>query len=484
MPATASSIAAPGTVPYAEPHFPQLATVIALLYLAQVARGITSRLFYAGLLGEIAVGVIFGPVAKILEESWMETFLLVGYIGLVLIVFEGGLTMQPSSFVPQLPLACVTALVGVLAPIALTFGLYHGYGYPTIDAFAAGSALASTSLGTTFFVLRAAGPELGVSAVGEILKGAALIDDVIALVLLATIEPLASNGGDTSDLGWTVGRPIVTSLAMAVVTPVAAVWIFVPIFRWRRLSGWVARGGHNAELFLGVAVLSAFLAIADYAGTTMLLGAFLAGYFLSALPAPGSAVSFVACWDAYLLPIHEHIFVPLFFISIGFSIPFLQLWTGKRIWRGIVYAILMTIGKLLAGLPVLIPSAEENGDTALDSRPPPSIPSNTFAEKATSDSVEPRGVTRGSLFLNETLPAAAFVGMALVARGEIGVLVLQVARSASADSTSPVLGEEAYLTGLWAVALCTIAGPIAFGFLVKRYGETIKRGPWGILANA
>lgn len=67
MPATASSIAAPGTVPYAEPHFPQLATVIAVLYLAQVARGVASRLFYAGLLGEIAVGVIFGPVAKILE---------------------------------------------------------------------------------------------------------------------------------------------------------------------------------------------------------------------------------------------------------------------------------------------------------------------------------------------------------------------------------------------------------------------------------
>lgn len=430
----------------------------------------------------------------------METFLLVGYIGLVLIVFEGGLTMQPSSFVPQLPLACVTALVGVLAPIALTFGLYHGYGYPTIDAFAAGSALASTSLGTTFFVLRAAGPELGVSKVGEILKGAALIDDVIALVLLATIEPLASDGGDTSDLGWTVGRPIVASLAMAVVTPVAAIWIFGPVFRWRRLSDWVARGGHNAELFLGVAVLSAFLAIADYAGTTMLLGAFLAGYFLSALPAPGSAVSFVACWDAYLLPIHEHILVPLFFISIGFSIPFLQLWTGKRIWRGIVYAILMTIGKLLAGLPVLIvglikdrhasgglfvrSSKPEDGGAALDSKSPPPIPSNTFAEKATSDNFEPRGVTRGSLFRNETLPAAAFVGMALVARGEIGVLVLQVARSASADSTSPVLGEEAYLTGLWAVALCTIAGPIAFGFLVKRYGETIKRGPWGILANA
>lgn len=132
--------------------------------------------------------------------------------------------------------------------------------------------------------------------------------------------------------------------------------------------------------------------------------------------------------------------MPLFFISIGFSIPFLQLWTGKRIWRGIVYALLMTIGKLFAGLPVLIvgliknrhapdgllvrSSKPETGDATLDSKLPPPIPSNTSAEKAASDSFEPRGVTRRSQFLNETLPAAAFVGMALVARGEIGVRLL------------------------------------------------------------
>lgn len=86
----------------------------------------------------------------------MKTLLVIGYIGLVLIVFEGGLTMQPSTFVPQLPLACIVGLVGVLMPIALTFGLFHGYGYPTIDAFAAGSALASTSLGTVSSPPRAA----------------------------------------------------------------------------------------------------------------------------------------------------------------------------------------------------------------------------------------------------------------------------------------------------------------------------------------
>lgn len=353
---TSDSAAAAGTVAYHEPAFPQLATVIALLYLAQVARNIANRVLYAGLLGEIAIGVIFGPVAKNLEvrleqsesrESrspatthrqvdWMNTFLVIGYIGLVLIVFEGGLTMQPSSFVPQLPLACIVALVGVLMPIALTFGLFHGYGYPTIDAFAAGSALASTSLGTvsspastaraesklistsrcqTFFVLRAAGPELGVSAVGEILKGAALIDDIIALVLLSVLVPLSSGGGDTSNLGWTIGRPIVASAAMAIATPLLTVYLFRPLFRTRRFHSIMARGGHDAELLVGVAALCAFLAVASYAGTTMLLGAFLAGYFLSALPKPDSGVSFVACWEAYLLPIQEYVSLYSGFLS-------------------------------------------------------------------------------------------------------------------------------------------------------------------------
>lgn len=61
-----NGLAAPGTVAYSEPHFPALATLIAVLYLAQVARNIAGKLLYAGLLGEIAIGVIFGPVAKLL----------------------------------------------------------------------------------------------------------------------------------------------------------------------------------------------------------------------------------------------------------------------------------------------------------------------------------------------------------------------------------------------------------------------------------
>ncbi|GAA6051932.1 hypothetical protein JCM3770_006583 [Rhodotorula araucariae] len=497
---------APGTVPYHEPGFVPLVVVLSFLYLAQVARVVATRVFFAGLLGEIAVGVVYGPVGKLLHAEWQETFLILGYIGLVLIVFEGGLTLQPRTFLPQLPMALVVALIGILMPLAFTFALFSAPAFvcPPLQAFTAGSALASTSLGTTFSVLRASGPGLSSTAVGEILKGAALIDDIVALILLSVIQSLgAGNGGA---LGWTIGRPVVASIAMALGTPVALRCLFVPLFRTRRVEKLVEKGGRSGELFLGVAVLCAFLGIAYYAGTTTLLGAFLAGAFLSALPSPRSSISFVACWELWIVPIHEHVLVPFFFASIGFSIPFLDLWTGARIWRGVVYALLMALGKTVAGTPIILvdvlrrgrkaaPPAAQSRPSSAESGAAAPMDASTAAEKGSpgagaGPAVEEEGRGEGDAWgrhlVATTLPAAAFVGLALVARGEIGILVLQVAAadaySAAADAepgTTPVLEEEAYLVGIWAVALCTIAGPVAFGVLIKRVGGRIRRGRWG-----
>lgn len=61
--------------------------MISFLYFLQVARNICDTILGAGLLGEISVGVIYGPIAKILNIEWQETFLAIGYIGLILIVF-------------------------------------------------------------------------------------------------------------------------------------------------------------------------------------------------------------------------------------------------------------------------------------------------------------------------------------------------------------------------------------------------------------
>lgn len=52
----------------------------------------SAKIIQAGIIGQIAVGIIYGvPLANILEHNWQETFLVLGYVGLILIIFEGRL---------------------------------------------------------------------------------------------------------------------------------------------------------------------------------------------------------------------------------------------------------------------------------------------------------------------------------------------------------------------------------------------------------
>lgn len=75
-------------VSFQEPGLSVLLTLLSFFYLLQVGRTVAQHLVGAGLLGEIAVGIIY-QVAHLLSTQWEETFLPVGFIGLVLIVFEG-----------------------------------------------------------------------------------------------------------------------------------------------------------------------------------------------------------------------------------------------------------------------------------------------------------------------------------------------------------------------------------------------------------
>lgn len=90
----------------------------------------------------------------------------------------------------------------------------------------------------------------------------------------------------------------------------------------------------------------------------------------------------IEAFERYITPLLTYLLVPIFFGSIGYCIPFVPLWRGAVIWRGIVYAILMLFGKVLCGMWVLI--------------------------WAKSAAVAWRG--------------AVFLGGAMVARGEIGLL--------------------------------------------------------------
>lgn len=75
--------------------------------------------------------------------------------------------------------------------------------------------------------------------------------------------------------------------------------------------------------------------------------------------------------------------------------------------------------------------------------------------------------------------AAVFMGVAMVARGEIGLLIAQLARGSPSSSATPgLLGEEPFLLCIWAILLCTLVGPISLGFIVRRWGARVNVGVW------
>jgi len=226
----------------------------------------------------------------------------------------------------------------------------------------------------------------------------------------------------------------------------------------------------------------------------------------------------------------EHILKPFFFASIGFSIPISSMFSGSVIWRGIIYSILMALGKLACGFWLLrfsvpkISSPWENiklsqlignipilsfcfrdrkgkgkwrqtssNDVALstsrptrttrqDHQPQHSTPSSSTstpkAAKATPTTSSTNKLTTPQAPKPRSLYPAALVSCAMVARGEVGFLISSLAQSKglfAAASTSPNAEQgqdqdhpDIYLIVTWAIFLCTVIGPLGVGLLVRR----------------
>ncbi|KZT66977.1 hypothetical protein DAEQUDRAFT_425949 [Daedalea quercina L-15889] len=557
--------------PYTQPGLPTLLTALSFLFFLNFLRMIADVTLHAGLVAELFLGMVYGaPLAGILPAEWETAFNVLGYLGLVFVIFEGGLSTNLALLLRNLPLSCFCALTGIRTPMALSFALLtSGYGYPPLEAFAAGAALSSTSLGTTLAALNSVSkhatlptadsevkkrgeeiiemtgdrgpvsvtnetgsaahsprcsayatisalPVLQQTRIGTVLTSAAIIDDVVGLVIAALIPGLANMESSSSsnselDLAWTLIRPLLSSLLIALITPVSARFILRPAFwfrevgeRWcapRRedkrwgcsLSGtkWGTESHADfVKVSIMVCVLSGFISVAYYTGSSVLFGAYMAGLTLSYLARPPHAqdeqlvgqedraamLSFESAYARTLGPLQEFIFAPIFFASIGYAIPFLLLWRPTILWRGVLYALLMCIGKLAVGLPVVVWSISTK-DTISH------VEERTTLHSQSSSAPGPR-LTPFRDRLHASLYPAAFVGIAMISRGEIGLLIAQIARNGLSmggtyGDADGLLSEEGFLVCIWAILLCTLVGPICTGVIVRKWRHHVTVGVWG-----
>lgn len=313
-------------------------------------------------------------------------------------------------------LSTCVALTGIGVPMGLSFVLGPMVGASPLQCFAAGAALCATSLGTTFAVLSTSG--LVKTRLGSVLSTAAMMDDVVGLVMVQVVSSLGGGADGFSPV--LVVRPVLVSVAFATVIPLACRFVLRPLLgrawelRADRPQAAFFRLGDKAPAAFAVhtAVLLAYVVGAAYAGASVLLAAYLAGLTgswwrderarlerpVQKQPAPGAETSQdpaststpaaagadrpappidqpepgsssegnVDVYEKYHQQAVERVLKPFFFVSppffaftlndwlttqasVGFSIPISQMFAGPVVWRGIIYTVLMMLGKALCG---------------------------------------------------------------------------------------------------------------------------------------
>merc|ERR1719305_637077 len=141
-----------------------------------------------------------------------EPFEAVGCVGLMLMLFDGGVNMDIPVLKKMGGRATAVALSGVVFPMVMTYLLFAAMGFGVMEGLACGSALASTGIGFTLSLMKDL--DLLATPLGQLVAAAAMIDDVSSMVLLAILQGATSmvETGEADALAMI--KPVIASLAL------------------------------------------------------------------------------------------------------------------------------------------------------------------------------------------------------------------------------------------------------------------------------
>jgi Kef-type K+ transport system membrane component KefB len=228
------------------------------------------RMKQPGIVGEIIAGIVIGP--SVLGWIAPNDFLsALSQLGVMFLLFRVGLEVKASELLKVGGTAVVVASAGVAVPFLLGWGILRMWGQPHIEAVFTGAAMVATSVGITAQVLAAKG--LMSARASRIILAAAVIDDILGLLVLAFVSSLARGQVDLAGLGATVALAFGFTLIVAK-WGTRTVRRVVPRMQQRmRIS--------ESQFAISMCVLFALSLMAVYVGVAAIVGAFLAGMALS-----------------------------------------------------------------------------------------------------------------------------------------------------------------------------------------------------------
>lgn len=404
----------------------------ALFLIALWSFRVLFDLVNSGLIGQIIVGVLFVAWPKDALFPGAEGLGGIGLVGVSLLVFSGGLTISLERLKQVGLRAFFVALLGAALSMGAGIGILVAMKFKVIEAVAGGAALASTSIGMALTLMNQ--QKIATTALGALITTAAMIDDVISLLLLAIVAALPSSSttapspasptaplsfdpisnsatpvASKSLLAWSILRPIVASTGTLLI---GIVMIFIIPRFVRKAEAFLKTSKKVDPQTVDRALIAAMLGLcyacavsAEWAGASRLLGCFVAGLAFADLRHCQDL------WDTHVAATLDWL-VAIFFASIGFFFPVSVLFQGKLVGYGFILAVAAALGKFLT---ILLVTPKKHG---------------------------------------------LAVGVAMIARGELGLLICRSALAAN------IMSSEAFVVVVWAIILCTFFPPFPFGKIV------------------
>ena len=311
------------------PHL--LLVLAAVLATAKLLGALAQRLGQPAVLGELVAGVILGGSIFGILDPTDPVIAALAELGVIVLLFEIGLDTDLRKMAKVAGAATMVGLVGVVIPLVLGYVAASSVlGLERIPALVCAAALTATSVGISARVLSDIG-QLS-SREGQVVLGAAVLDDIVGLIVLSVVTGIVVGGS------WTV-------MGIVKTTVIAVGFVVVALTVGRLLARPVFNSLHSirAPGTLGaVALAFAFLisALAASAGSAMILGAFAAGIILNTTAERGEIEKAATSVG--------HLLVPVFFASVGASVELTAFGEGRTMAVAGLLIVAGVIGKYLA----------------------------------------------------------------------------------------------------------------------------------------
>ncbi len=392
--------------------------LLIIVLTARVFAEIAMRLKAPSVIGELFAGVLIGPSIF----GWIEpidAFRFLAEVGIILLLFEVGLGTDIKRLLYTGKKSTLVAIVGFVAPMLLGFSVaYWMFHMLLLESLFIGGTLTATSIGITVRVLTEL--KISHSHEGQIVIGAAVLDDLLGVMLLSVLYEFSVEG-EISLVNSSKVFIFVT--IFFILAPVMAKLISIGIKRFDAIS---ELPGLLPTTIISLVLFFAWLAHAM--GAPEMLGGFAAGIALSRrffLPlglALHTDESFSNLIEHQMRPIIS-LFTPIFFVVVGLSINFREInWTSPHVWEfSIVLLVSAFAGKLL-----------------------------------------------GALFIRESWATRLMVGMSMIPRGEVGLIFAELGR------LSGILNNEVHASLVIVIVLTTIIPPLSIKWFYRKHGHRLK----------